>query len=457
MWLKTSAGQFVKTPTIKSLTSPKHTTDSPFLRAPQSPTLPTSSSAASSNPLSTVAILDSARPITASGTNLSTLHRPNKDYGLNSSISSLQTETSGNSSSGGGPKYNNAKILPGAFARMLPRSAWTPDSQVDKCQYPECASTFAPSHKVASEAGQTLASSNFFGGFTSIIAHPFQARRHHCRACGKVFCSSHTSNSLPLYATSPTVATGNLQAPVTQPITPGAVSPVSGSFPFSLLRRASNSGTATPANHGSSPPPFCERQELSNQLTGFSELPEDSTIVQARVCDECFISIRLSSSLVGVEYQQQSQISESGSDKGALATPKTNIGSGFESSAIVHLSEPALSHHGTDGLKAAKKVSENSAQKKTESENEPNMTKGNKFKSPLSHTKAADKRKLSHPLDPRHALVASLVSGGGEDSGGSNPDGSLAASLGTTPAVGWTWSTYVLYLTARRFLHGQLI
>jgi hypothetical protein len=51
-------------------------------------------------------------------------------------------------------------------------------------------------------------------------------------------------------------------------------------------------------------------------------------------------------------------------------------------------------------------------------------------------TNFANRGIRSHPLDPRHVRLSHE-----EESGGSNPDSSLEASIPSTPGAGWTWST----------------
>lgn len=65
----------------------------------------------------------------------------------------------------------------GIIGHSIPREQWQPDCSSALCSFPFCTAIFAPS--------------------TSYFA--FGPRRHHCRKCGLLFCSSHSNNRAPLY------------------------------------------------------------------------------------------------------------------------------------------------------------------------------------------------------------------------------------------------------------------
>lgn len=321
---------------------------------------------------------------------------------------------------------------------MLPRSSWTPDSAVERCQHSDCTATFPVVSARASENGDlptnataSTAAAHFLSGLTSIISHPFQSRRHHCRACGRIFCGTHSSNTLPLSTASAVSSDASQLAP--PPTTPGFMSPVGGGFPFTPFRKPSSSGTATPVS---------QIDAHVNPTISSPSQDTDSTpaIVQARVCDDCHVSLQLAydlSSLTGLNtFAGISPPSLSSS-----ITSKSQLPSRPHSPLHTEgLSRPRISgghspHNVVPVHSSIASLGSVSSRNNQEKPKSPHPAGQEKYTA-----SGQEKAVRRHPLDPRYTRLGQIVN---EDnsSGGSNPDGSLAASLGTTPAAGWTWST----------------
>lgn len=205
---------------------------------------------------------------------------------------------------------------------LLPMSQWQPDSQVSVCQARDCNVKFAPVPTLppmpaADESGPedptsptssatTSTTSSIFGGLTSMLAHPFTARRHHCRACGKIFCSAHSGQNLPLQCAS------QEQADVERSRLAGTASPLLSLA--GLTRRGSTpamsgSGTASPNGGLLSPRSAAHTSPYFDYATRTSPTSSnrvlDSTVVSARVCDDCHISLTVAASLAGIEISRQ--------------------------------------------------------------------------------------------------------------------------------------------------------
>lgn len=295
-----------------------------------------------------------------------------------------------------------------SVGQMLPRSSWVPDAEAEKCQYSDCSATFPPAN---------TASAAYFFGLTNIISHPFQSRRHHCRACGKIFCSLHSSNTLPLSTELATSTDGlHMQPP---PTTPGLASPVGGAFPFSMLHRSSGSGSTTPLD---APAQYSQ--------DAIQKTPQLSlSTVAARVCDDCFTSLQLAANLAGlVTFNTVSSPSLSSSASvGSTFQPRSHSPVQPKFSTCSQASS-ASSPAQASGAQKLQKPGSAAASDPMQQRN--GQATQRKNMQPLA---------AMHPLDPRHSLLD--LAHKEESAGGSNPDGSLAASLGTTPAIGWTWST----------------
>lgn len=213
------------------------------------------------------------------------------------------------------------------------------------CQARDCTTSFPPASATSpsapasafaasdSDAGgpdvHVLSPTSILGGITSILAHPFTARRHHCRACGKIFCSAHSSQSLPLQCAS------QEQADAERART-GLKSPNGSSSPFlsltGLARRGSTpaaSGYSTPSGYLS--PTSAQVQSPyfdypSNTLSPSNSNGKDSTIVTARVCDDCHISLTVAASLAGIEISRK-QLSASGALSPSMTGSTSTIAS----------------------------------------------------------------------------------------------------------------------------------
>lgn len=72
---------------------------------------------------------------------------------------------------------NLVAVRDGSIGHVIPRERWQPDCSSALCSQPFCSTIFSPS-------------ASYFS---------LGPRRHHCRKCGLLFCSSHSNNKALLY------------------------------------------------------------------------------------------------------------------------------------------------------------------------------------------------------------------------------------------------------------------
>lgn len=211
------------------------------------------------------------------------------------------------------------------------------------------------------------------------------------------------------------------------------MSPVGGGFPFTPLRKPSSSGSATPVSQIDAH----DNPTISSPLRNTDSTP---AVVQARVCDDCHVSLQLAydlASLTGLNTLASispPSLSSSVTSKSQLPSrPHSPLhAEGLSGSRISANHSP---HNATPHYPSARSPGPADPRSHHEKPRFPHPTR--EAKNNISGQELAGRR---HPLDPRYTRLGQIMN---EDSssGGSNPDGSLAASLGTTPAAGWTWST----------------
>lgn len=322
-----------------------------------------------------------------------------------------------------------------------------------------------------------------------MIVHPFSSRRHHCRACGKIFCGQHSSNTLFL------LNAGNDIQPSS------AATPNTSSFPSSSSlsrygpRRGSMpaSGTTTPSLSSASKDQYFPSFEAPTSSGSPSSVNGISSgqIVNARVCDDCHVSALVQASLAGIDLSPPSPSSPiyrtTGSMLGSKSTPVSLQHSPQNSQILPVPSGRGVESNSSSAASSARTRQESAGTQSATSTADSSVDTSSTTPPPLSSNKVSpasadapispaapgiqsrtsssstyrtteERRTIQparltfpeyrgettkihnrHPLDPAHARLAAL----GEESGaGSNPDGSLESGLGT-PGVGWTWSTWV--------------
>ena len=377
---------------------------------------------------------------------------------------------------------------------ILSRQEWLPDSAVQQCQNDECDVRFR------STASQDT--TRVLSGFTNMFSLAFQARRHHCRACGKIFCRHHSSNSLPLLATND----------YSHDVISTREFPKDG-----LSTTAIPSGTSTPSGAATA---FSHTSSTKHNQAG--------QIIDSRVCDVCFLSLSLGANLYNPsasyshdlerppyfvsEFGSGSRLSPPGqsgqvenSRSGPVSARQSPTHSRFLSSAeqASSLNTPGLRHHnassddstassnqrgrqtsaGTESIESADTsattppygpsgdVSPNVLHgvggKVKEIRNTPfsvsaavtpaprqpsarlsTIDAAERTESPSQYRQNDDIVKMlrskhaeqnPRQMHPLDPRHVCLTSGKGLCC--SNPDSSLEATLPSTPGVGWTWST----------------
>ncbi|GAA6061078.1 hypothetical protein JCM10212_006279 [Sporobolomyces blumeae] len=152
------------------------------------------------------------------------------------------------------PDVSKELTLADVKGRMLPKSEWKPDDAAQLCADSDCSLRF-----------------------------DLLNRRHHCRACGDVFCSTHSSRSTFLWPACE-------DEPVTTAFTPRGTprgTPRSSSLDlpslaYSVSPSSSCISTGSSSTATSSSAPTC-----SPEPTRQPSLPAP---VAARVCDRCYFS-----------------------------------------------------------------------------------------------------------------------------------------------------------------------
>ncbi|BGP50292.1 hypothetical protein JCM10450v2_006208 [Rhodotorula kratochvilovae] len=146
------------------------------------------------------------------------------------------------------------KQLDASFVRgrMLPRSQWKRDEDVEQCADPDCSQRF-----------------------------DLLNRRHHCRTCGDIFCASHSSRSTFLWPSGDDDA-----APAWTPRGTPRATPRSSSVDLPSLAYSVSPSNASAISCASS------NNSSNTSSTPTSSPPNPSLMpLSARVCDRCYFSV----------------------------------------------------------------------------------------------------------------------------------------------------------------------
>ncbi|KAK4056978.1 hypothetical protein OIO90_001878 [Microbotryomycetes sp. JL221] len=184
-------------------------------------------------------------------------------------------ESFSSSATASGASLTYTTVTP--LGSMVPRSHWRPDEEALICSDPNCTERFS-----------------------------LLVRKHHCRRCGEVFCSSHSGRSAPLWPNMEDANNGLTSLPVTPGATPrpsprsshvdipslahsntNPTSPGSSAISVASSSGSTNSSVAATAAIGSghtTPPIRSNSNTMSSLLLSLGQ-PQ---IV--RVCDSCFFS-----------------------------------------------------------------------------------------------------------------------------------------------------------------------
>ncbi|POY71631.1 hypothetical protein BMF94_5324 [Rhodotorula taiwanensis] len=139
---------------------------------------------------------------------------------------------------------------------MIPRSQWKPDDTADQCADPDCSQRFDLMH-----------------------------RRHHCRTCGDIYCSTHSSRSTFLWPSAEDDAVPAFTPRGTPRSTPRSSAVDLPSLVSSALSNSINASSISTTSTGSS--------ASADTSTPTSSPPRNQPAimpVSARVCDRCYFS-----------------------------------------------------------------------------------------------------------------------------------------------------------------------
>ncbi|KAL7005252.1 Zn finger protein [Cystobasidiomycetes sp. EMM_F5] len=222
-------------------------------------------------------------------------------------------------------EQGNAQI-PKGYA--LPKSDWRPDAAVTTCEADDCSVAFGPAKSEAA---------SLFGGFTAIISQPLAARRHHCRACGKIFCSSHSAQSMPLLALDRDTflaAIGSATGAQT-PFISTSTSRSSAAHRSRSMADVNRVSSSTRRSGSSTPMSTSQEMGTGGYFDGFSspaasppsaptrKQSQNGQVVVARVCDLCALSLALGANLSNpLESFQQAMQAEAQRSGRASSLPR---------------------------------------------------------------------------------------------------------------------------------------
>ncbi|BGP57074.1 hypothetical protein JCM8202_006303 [Rhodotorula sphaerocarpa] len=136
---------------------------------------------------------------------------------------------------------------------MIPRSQWKPDDTADQCADPDCSQRFDLMH-----------------------------RRHHCRTCGDIYCSTHSSRSTFLWPSNEDEAAPAFTPFATPRSTPRSSATDLPSLVNSALSNSLNASTMSTRSNSSA--------ETSTPTSSPPRNPPVVMPVSARVCDRCYFS-----------------------------------------------------------------------------------------------------------------------------------------------------------------------
>ena len=371
----------------------------------------------------------------------------------------------------------------------VPISEWQPDASSNTCTARDCGASFAslgssfssPPPLGSSNARPDPAdppSSSIFGGLTSILTQPFAARRHHCRACGKIFCSSHSAQTLPLLFSTVEQADSERAKSTAS----GAASPLlslagftrRGSTPAGML-----SGTSGPSPVFSSPrrgsSPYFDISKSSSPTKSESAAPSN-LVAQARVCDDCHISLTVAASLAGLEIPRHSLSSPSGAFSPKSGLPSTQpspqgsqtLSPGRQGS--LGASSSSFASMGSNSVRTRQESASTTASSsgisisgvQTARSSPPTSTDvspsalmykpGNATRLALPEYRGQTTQVQSkdQPAGMSRRVYQLSAVGAGAPMGQQRPpvgssdtpeDNSFPSTIGSTPGQGWTWST----------------